>query len=49
MWGEDLETLKGKTTRLRPKYVDIQESVISVDMLSVDIFYIGGLIHPVKY
>jgi hypothetical protein len=46
MWLEDLGTLKGKMTRVKPKHVYIQETVISVDrdvIVSIDIFFIGGI------
>jgi hypothetical protein len=46
MWGPDLGTLKGKTTRAATRPVEVHESEISVDkeiVLAIDIFFIGGL------
>jgi hypothetical protein len=46
IWGKDMGSIVGKTTRKRPSPVEIEPTHISVDkelILCIDIFYIGGL------
>jgi len=46
IWGKDMGSVVGKTTRKRPSPVVIEPTHISVDkqvILCIDIFYIGGL------
>ena len=46
IWGKDMGSIVGKTTRRRPSPVVIEPTHISVDkevILCIDIFYIGGL------
>ena len=46
IWGKDMGSVVGKTTRTRPSPVIIQPTQVSMDkniILCADIFYIGGL------
>ena len=46
IWGKDMGSIVGKSTRKRPSPVEIEPTHISVDkeiILCIDIFYIGGL------